>query len=96
MNQTIFNAIRNMHVLSLTYNGIARMVEPHAYGVSKAGNDVLRCYQPVGGHIKPGHEWELLSVSEITALSDTQAKFSGARYGYSRDDKAMTRIYAQL
>jgi hypothetical protein len=96
VNHTIANAIHNMHVLSVTYKGIPRLVEPHAYGISTAGNDVLRCYQTAGGHVKPGHEWDLLTVSKMAALADTQQKFSGPRPGYRRGDSVMTTIYAQL
>ncbi len=96
MNQTIVNAIRNTHVLALTYHGIQRRVEPHAYGSSKRQNDVLRCYQVAGGHVTPDHDWELLLVSEITALADPQEQFSGPREGYKRGDRGMTTIYAEL
>ena len=97
MNQTIVSAISGLKVLSLSYDGVARKVEPHAYGVSTAGHDVLRCYQIAGAHRsgKP-HDWELLTVSKISALALTGDSFSGPRPGYKRGDKGMTRIYVEL
>jgi hypothetical protein len=97
MHDTIVKAIENQTVLALTYKGIAREVEPHAYGRGTSGNDLLRCYQVAGGHTsdKP-HTWDLLIVNEISALSDTGCKFAGARPEYRRNDKAMSTIYAQL
>ncbi|KFN38235.1 hypothetical protein KN63_05030 [Smithella sp. F21] len=97
MNHTIINAIQQKKLLSLSYDGITRTVEPHAYGVSSKGNELLRCYQVRGGHgsEKP-HDWDLLTVSKIVALTDTEEHFSGARPDYKRDDKAMQTIYAQL
>jgi hypothetical protein len=97
MHRTIVNAIRNLHVLSLTYGGIPRRVEPHAYGVNTHGNEVLRCYQAAGSHAsdKP-HEWDLLLIFKMSALVDTGEHFSGARPGYRRGDKAMLPIYAEL
>jgi hypothetical protein len=97
VNQTIINAIQQKKLLSLSYDGIAPIVEPHVYGVSKKGNELLRCYQVEGGHNsdKP-HEWELLTVSKISSLSDTGRNFSDARPDYKRDDKTMQTIYAQL
>jgi len=97
MNQTIINAIQQKKLLSLSYDGITRTVEPHAYGVSKKGNELMRCYQVEGGHNSDkSHDWELLTVSKIIALSDTGKNFAGARPDYKRDDKAMQTIYAQL
>ncbi len=97
MNNTIITAIKNRTVLALTYKGVARQVEPHAYGHATTGNDLLRCYQVSGGHTsdKP-HDWDLLIVSEISALSDTGRTFAGARPEYRRGDKAMSTIYAEL
>jgi hypothetical protein len=97
MNHTIINAIQQKKLLSLSYDGITRTVEPHAYGVSSKGNELLRCYQVKGDHNsdKP-HVWDLLTVSKIIALTDTGEHFAGARPDYKRDDKAMQTIYAQL
>ena len=96
MLQTIINAIHAYKVLSFTYSGIARVVEPHAVGISLAGNDVLRCYQTHGGHIKPSHEWDLCEISKISNLRETGDVFANAQPGYRKGDKGMTRIYAEL
>jgi len=96
MNTIILDAIKNQHVLSVTYKGIPRKVEPHAYGNSSAGNDLLRCFQTHGQHTTPGHDWELLTVSKMVALSDTEETFAGPRSGYRRGDKATRTIYAEL
>jgi hypothetical protein len=97
MNTQITDAIQKQEILSLVYKNVARMVEPHAYGESTAGNEILRCFQVSGGHTsdKP-HDWDLLTVSKISSLSSTGEKFSGPRPDYKRGDKAMTRIFAEL
>lgn len=71
-------------------------MEPHAVGDSTAGNKVLRCFQTRGGHVRPGHEWDLCELSKIISLSATGHTFVGERPGYHRGDKGMTRIYAEL
>ncbi|GAA0849915.1 hypothetical protein GCM10009080_55340 [Cupriavidus pauculus] len=96
MLQKIIDAIRNREVLSFTYDGFARVVEPHAVGVSRAGNNVLRCYQIQGGHVTPGHEWDLCNIAKILGLSATGQRFVGERPGYKRGDKHMTTIFAEL
>ena len=97
MRNTIIGAIHQKKLLSLSYDGITRTVEPHAYGVSSKGNELLRCYQVRGGHNseKP-HTWDLLTVSKIIALTDTGENFASARPDYKQNDKAMQTIYAQL
>jgi len=98
MLNTIVSAIRNRHVLTFTYGGIQRTVEPHAVGVSKMGNDVLRCYQTDGEHVSEGQEWLLCELAKISKLTDTGTVFAGARPDYKKWDKDMLRvyIYAQL
>jgi len=96
MLNTIIDAINNKSVLSFTYKGIDRVVEPHAVGVSTAGNEVLRCYQIEGGHNKQGHDWDLCTLSKILNLSLTGDSFSSARPGYAKGDKGMSRIYAEI
>jgi hypothetical protein len=97
MNQTIINAINNMEILSFTYKGNHRIVEPHAYGMGSDGDDLLRAYQ-VGGYSSSGRlpKWRLFEVNEIDNLSLTGEKFDGVRPNYNRNDKVMDRIYAQL
>ena len=59
-------------------------------------NDVLRCFQTQGGHVTPGHEWDLCEVSKISNLRETGAVFANARPDYKKGDKGMTHIYAEL
>ncbi|VWD04227.1 hypothetical protein BLA50215_02786 [Burkholderia lata] len=96
MLQMIINAIHNREILSFTYDGFARVVEPHAVGESMAGNNVLRCYQTQGGHVTPGHEWDLCKVEKISDLKSTGEHFVGERLGYRRGDKHMVTIFAEL
>lgn len=96
MLQIIISAIRDRKVLSFTYSGISRIVQPVAVGVSRTGNDALRCYQTQGGHITPGHEWDFCVISEISDLRATGEHFEGEPPGYKRGDRHMTTIYAEL
>lgn len=96
MLQTIINAIRNHELVAFTYSGLPRVVQPAAVGVSRAGNNVLRCYQIQGGHVNSGHDWDLCEISQITNLRTTGQNFSGEPPGYKRGDKHMTTIFAEL
>lgn len=96
MKQTIIDAISNFQVLTFTYSGIGRVVEPHAIGISRTGKELLRCYQTLGGHVTPGHEWDLCELSKISNLSISGDYFQTPRPGYRRGDSHMISIFAQL
>jgi hypothetical protein len=96
MLQTIINAIRNREVLSFTYKDLQRLVHPAAVGVSRAGNDALRCYQIAGSHITPGHEWDFCKISLISNLHATGQHFEGNPPGYRKGDEHLNPIYAEL
>ncbi|WP_435607900.1 hypothetical protein [Pseudomonas knackmussii] len=96
MLDLIIDAIHHKLVLTFTYDGFDRTVEPHTVGISRAGNQVLRCFQTQGGHVHPNHNWDLCELSKIKGLRTTGANFLAPRPGYKRGDKGMTRIYAEL
>ncbi|MEN5313528.1 hypothetical protein [Pseudomonas koreensis] len=96
MKQTIIDAISNYQVLTFTYSGIPRVVEPHAVGLSRTGKEVIRCFQTHGGHVTPGHEWDLCELNKISDLKISGATFHTPRPGYRRGDSHMTHIFAEL
>ena len=96
MNQLITDAINTLQVLKFTYSGIDRVVEPHAIGISRTGKVLLRCFQTLGGHVTPGHEWDLCELSKISNLRVSGDSFQGPRPGYRKGDSRMVSIFAQL
>jgi predicted DNA-binding transcriptional regulator YafY len=90
-------AIQNKQLLSFTYDGYSRTVEPHTYGVDTKGHRALRAYQ-VGGGSDSGEfiGWKIFHVDEIRSLAALPAQFAGPRQGYKRGDKAFTSIQSQL
>jgi len=97
MNQTICDAIYNRCVLKFTYDGLPRTVEPHAYGLSRKLNEVIRCYQ-TGGTSRSGKlpAWRLMEVNRIKFLIVTEEHFVGERAGYKKGDKNMSTIFCEL
>ena len=71
-----------------------RWIEIYCYGVSKAGNDVVRVYQ-VGGDtktIQPG--WKMFRVDRMDALKKLGGTFSEPRPLFNpTGDKDMIKIY---
>lgn len=94
---TIASAIRNRQLLSFSYDGFARVVEPHTYGIDGKGHYAVRAYQVRGGS-ESGEfvGWKLFHVSEMHQLSVLAEHFSGARPKYKRGDTAFPTINAEL
>jgi hypothetical protein len=97
MNQQICNAIHNRCILTFTYDGHYRVVEPYAYGLSQTRSEVIRCYQ-MGGTSRSGKlpDWRLMEVAQIKFLTVTEEHFVGKRPGYKRGDKDMSTIFCEL
>lgn len=97
MHSVVCDAIRDLRVLRFHYDGGSREAEPHTYGRSKAGNDLLRAYQ-LSGVSRSGESigWKLFRLDEMTGISITDQRFAGPRQGYDRFDDAMTHIYCRL
>lgn len=96
MNTTIAEAIRDTKVLELRYHGYSRIVEPHAYGLDKDGNEVLRCFQSSGGS-ENGERvgWKFMKVRDVVPLHASNQTFT-PRSEYRRNDKTMARIFIQI
>lgn len=96
MNPSVVQAIKQRKVLELRYHGYSRIVEPHAYGRDKDGDEILRCYQTSGGS-ESGERagWKLLKVREVFSLHLTNNRFT-ALPEYKRNDKAMAYLFEQL
>ena len=97
--ETIMEAIRNRQVLLVEYGGVpgAREIEPHACGVSRVGNEVVRAFQ-VDGPSRSGRTtgWKLMRLDNIQSLEVSGETFEETRPHYARGDKHMIVIHEQL
>jgi len=97
MNQTIVQAIKERRLMSVTYDGYKRTVEPLTYGLSKKGKETLSAYQLSGGHAsEKNHDWPFFTVAKITALSILEDSFEANRRGYVKGDSRMIEIFCEL
>lgn len=96
MDTLIKSAIETMSVLEFDYEGEPRVVEPHCYGITTAGNEAIRCYQ-IDGYSSSGKlGWKLYDLSKASDIRTTSKTFSGPREGYKPGDKAMSQIFCEL
>ena len=67
----INNAVNNMHPVRIVYNGPSgtgngeRVIYPVAYGVSTAGNPVVRAFQPQGSTSSEVPAWKFFRLDRI-------------------------------
>jgi predicted DNA-binding transcriptional regulator YafY len=91
-NTILMDAINDRRRLAFDYNGKSRVVEPQCYGVGTKGTELLRAHQLVGGtQAEP-----LFDVSKIQNLKMLDERFSEPGPHYTRNDSAMSIIFAQL
>jgi predicted DNA-binding transcriptional regulator YafY len=90
-------AIHERQRLSFFYDGHARVVEPHTFGVDRHGREMLCGYQTTGASTsgKPVG-WKFFLIAKISGLHPTEEQFAMPRPEYQRNDGAFLRIIAQL
>ena len=94
---SIATAIQGRNLLSFTYDGYRRTVEPHTYGMDTKGHMALRAYQVSGGSESREYVgWKLFHVNEMLSVSVQPQTFSSPRADYKRGDKVFSSIRAQL
>jgi len=91
------SAIDDRQVISFTYDGLPRVVQPATYGQTTTGKLTLRGCQVDGrSHRNRVPCWELYTVSKIAGLSPAGEAFeSFAVAGYTGGDSAFKMIIAQ-
>lgn len=67
--------IINYHTDGKDNNTGTRIIEPVAYGLTSAGNPVIRAYQPYGDTTSKTPSWKLFRLDRITYWEETNEKF---------------------
>jgi len=96
VNRILWDAIVHRRAIRFMFRDHERTAEPHCYGVSADGRELLRAYQ-VDGYSKSGPlpGWRTYEVSEMTEIS-LGVQFAAPREDYHRDDSKLARILVQL
>jgi len=83
--------------LTIWYSGGARLIEPHAYGTSQAGKELLKAFQ-VSGHSNSARPtgWKTFRVDRITAILPTDEIFSPQPDWTPATDTTMFTTFATL
>jgi len=103
--EQISNSVRNKNLVTIYYDGEdnggkgLRVIEPFCFGVSKAGNSVIRAWEREGASFtaqkgeQPLPGWRLFRVDRIGSYNvDPRDTFNEPRPQYNPNDKGMSRI----
>jgi hypothetical protein len=108
---SIINAIKSKRVIKIYYEGDEstgkgyRSIEIYCYGISTAGNQVIRAFQREGvSATKTGNadafdnipSWRLFRIDKISSFVNTIQFHKGDRPKYNPNDKGMGRIIYHL
>lgn len=89
MNTEILTAVTGKRVLSFLYNEKERNAAPHAYGLSRKGEEIIRAWET------DTEVWKLFIVSKMLDVQWSGDRFDTAP-GYRQGDSAMTTIHAEV
>ena len=99
----INNAVNNMHPVNSVYNGPSgagngeRVIYPVAYGLSTAGNPVVRAFQPQGSTSSEVPAWKFFRLDRIKKWeNDNSRTFNPAELnGFNENgDEQIETLYA--
>lgn len=91
------SAIDKKKLMSLTYDGVERLVEVHAVGISGQNNPVMRVFQISGGSQSGEKDgWKLMKLSKAANFRLMDFPSEAPREGYAADDSAMKEIFREV
>jgi hypothetical protein len=96
MQDLICQAIKEKRLLELQYEGQARRVAPHIYGIDAAGEEMLSCYEVWGGTDGGPARWLSLRLAEISQLQLTTKRFAPRPEHQQRSNGDIARVYCQV
>jgi hypothetical protein len=94
--ERLVRAVLEHRMVSFTYHGLPRVVEPHLIGIHEAGEPLLVGYQIAGSSASgevPG--WRTFVTTQIEAVETGESTFPGPRPDFAAEAHAMLEIFAR-
>ena len=99
---SVTDSIKNKYRVTINYegdpaHGIApgiRTIEIYAYGLTKAGNPVIRAYQPYGDTVSTVPSWKFFRLDRVKTWKPTYSLVTQPAPGFNPNgDKSMSEVY---
>jgi hypothetical protein len=96
MNVVLCDAIREHRLVRFVYDGYERIVEPHVYGRTRTGRELLAGWL-VGGWSasEPEPGWRTYRVEAMHDVVAAAQRFAPLRVRFPREDHRFEEIYCQ-
>ncbi len=95
VNEELVRAVQERRVVRFMYAGGLRVAEPHCYGWTLRGNEVIRAYQTEGDSFSGTMGWKLFFVMEMMGIVVLDEYFD-VREGFAKGDAGMFDIYCEV
>ncbi len=96
INQAV-HALTHGKRVHLNYGGEDRVVEVHAIGTSRRGEEMMRVWQVRGGSESHDHAgWKLLKLDDTMYLHEIDEPSKAPRRGYRQTDPIFREVIAQI
>jgi hypothetical protein len=97
MDLRVCNAIRRRNLMMFGYRGTVRVVEPHLYGRTTAGNEALSAWmRPGWSRTDPEGGWRMFLLDELTDVAVLPELFPAARPDFNPDDRHFTEVFCRV
>lgn len=96
LSSLLAQAVAERKLLAFSYDGLNRLVEPHAVGLNKSGLMVMRAWQLAGESATVVAGWKLFTLEKATNMSVVDLPSQAPRPGYKAGDKGIATIVAEL
>jgi len=99
---SVTDAIKNRYRVTINYegdpsHGVApgiRTIEVYAYGLTKAGNPVIRAYQPYGDTVTKVPSWKFFRLDRVKSWKPTYSLVTKPAAGFNPNgDRTMSVVY---
>ena len=97
MDPRICEAIAARRLLMFGYGGVVRVVEPHLYGRTAAGHEVLSAWvRPGWTQADPDGGWRLYRLDGIERLQALPEHFDGPRPDFNAADPHVAEPFCHV
>ena len=97
MDLRLCTAIAERRLLMFGYGGMVRVVEPHAYGRSAAGDEILSAWmRPGWSRTDPEGGWRMYRVDAMELVQMLPETFDGPRPDFNAADPNVAEVLCQL
>lgn len=95
-SQEVYRALDRNKLLSFYYDEQLRVIEPHAFGITKDGNLAVRGYQVSGESSQPLPGWRMFRLDKFEHARALATDSHAPRPDFKPNDKHLAHILLEI